>query len=150
MSDFKNRRTVKVSIDWEGYDSAGVHYHTQVAHGTGVFIPNNAIVLDAFYEVTEEFASAGDAAVISMGIQADTDLCNASAEALFTAGLHGLLAGSPVWGNDAAHDTAIEVAALRAASYIKTDHDAEIIFTVATADHTAGTLTLYVTYVMGE
>ena len=58
MSDFKNKRLIKFEWDHAGTDSAGVSNATVAAHPTGVFVPDNAIVTDVFYEVSETVASA--------------------------------------------------------------------------------------------
>ena len=55
MSDFKTNRLVKVVFDSAGTDSAGISNKTIAAHPSGVFIPDNAIILNAFYEVNTTF-----------------------------------------------------------------------------------------------
>lgn len=153
MSDFKNKRLVKLEFDHAGTDSAGVSNATVAAHPTGVFIPDNAIVIDAFYEVSETFTSATNAATIALHLEGANDLVSATtlgAGTVWAAGIRGTLAGSPILGDDAAHTDAIMFAALKAASFIKVAGQEEITFTVGNAETlTAGHLTLYVEYVLG-
>ena len=153
MSDFKNKRLIALEDDWEGTDSAGVANSTVAAHPTGVFIPDNAIITDAFYEVSETFDSATSAATIALHIETGDDLVAAAtlgAGTVWAAGIRGTLAGALTLGADAAHDTAIKVAAIKAASYVKVAGQEEVTFTVGNAETlTAGHLTLYIEYVLG-
>lgn len=154
MSDFKNKRLIKFEFDHAGTDSAGVSNSTTAAHPTGVFIPDNAIITDAFYEVSESFTSTGgDAGTLALNIEGAGDLVAATAVGAATvwgAGIKGTLAGSLAYGADAAHDTAIEVAALKAATYVKVGGQEEVTFTVGNAQTlSAGHLTLFIEYVVG-
>lgn len=153
MSDFLNTRLIKVVFDTAGTDSAGTANTTAAAHPTGVFVPDNAIVTRCFYEVNTTFTSASDTATIAIMIEGANDVVSAIAindgTNPWDAGIHGTIVGSPTLGADAAHDTAIEVGALIAASFIKVDGQEEVTFTVGTDVLTAGKLTLYIEYVMG-
>lgn len=153
MSDFLNTRLIKVVFDTDASDSAGVSNKTAAAHPTGIFVPDNSIVTRCFYEVNTTFTSATDTATIAIMIEGAGDVVAALAindgTNIWDAGIHGTIVGAPTLGADASHDTAIEVGALTAASFIKVDGQEEVTFTVAVDVLTAGKLTLYIEYVMG-
>ena len=80
MSDFLGKRIIKVVFDTAGTDSAGVANTTIAAHPSGVFIPDNAIVTNAFYEVNTTFTSdATDAGTIAISIEGADDVVAAIA-----------------------------------------------------------------------
>jgi hypothetical protein len=153
MSDFLNKRLVKVVFDTAANDSAGVSNKTAAAHPTGIFIPDNAIITSAFYEVNTTFTSATDTATIAIMVEGAGDVVAALAindgTNIWDAGVHGTIVGAPTLGADSSHDTAIEVGALTAASFIKVADAEEVTFTVGTDVLTAGKLTLYLEYVTG-
>lgn len=153
MSEFLTNRIVKVVFDTAGTDSAGVANTTAAAHPSGVFVSDNAIITRAFYEVNTTFTSATDSATIAIMVEGAGDVVAALAISdgtnIWDAGLHGTIVGSPTLGADASHDTAIEVGALTAASFIKVAGQEEVTFTVGTDVLTAGKLTLYLEYVIG-
>ena len=158
MSEFIEKKVVKVVFDTAGTDSAGVANTTVAAHPSGVFIPDNAIITRAFYEVNTTFVSGGaDAGTIGIGVEGvgagteDLKVAIAISDAgnVWDAGIHGTLAGSPALGDDAAHTDAIMWAALKAASYVKTTGHEEVTFNVAGQVLSAGKLTLYIEYVVG-
>ena len=154
MSDFKNSRLIKVVFDTASNDSAGVSNKTAAAHPSGVFIPDNAIITNAFYEVNTTFTSAGSTATIAVMAESAGDLVAGIAinagTAPWNSGLHGTLATAPNLGADAAHDSALEVIALYAGLLVKIDGQEEVTFTVGVQALTAGKLTLYVEYVLGD
>jgi hypothetical protein len=124
-------------------------------------IPSGAIVTDSWYEVITTFQSDdgavgggnADDATIALHIVSANDLVsavaiNAADPGVFDDGIRGTLAGSPTLGVDASHDTAVEFAALKAASFIQTTADSPITMTVAnTAYLHAGKMDIYVEYV---
>jgi len=155
MSDFVIERTVKVVFDTEANDNSGVANTTIAAHPSGVFIPDNAIITHAFYEVNTTFTSAGaDAGTIAIHVESADDLVAAiaisDATNVWDAGIHGTLAIPGTGANDAAHNTAVECIALEAAAYIKTAGVEDVTFTVAGQVLATGKLTLYITYVVGD
>ena len=156
MSNFVNKRTVKVTFDYSGTDSAGVSNATKdLAHPTGVFIPDNAIITSAFYEVISSFTSATNACTIACHVESGDDLVLAIAiddvSAVWTAGIHGTLVKAGTGANDAAHDSQVECIALDAAAMVKIADHEEVTFTLgATEDLTAGRLNLWIDYVIGE
>lgn len=145
MNEFLTKRVVKATFD----ATSGA---TAAAHGLGVVIPKGAIITGAFIDVTTTFTSSTDAGTIAISVQGANDLVSAIAISdgtnVWDAGRHGTLAGSPALGADAAHDTAIEVAALVAASYIKTTANKEVTATVATEPLTDGKCDIYIEYVV--
>ena len=157
MSDFLEKKMVQVVFDTASTDSAGVANTTVAAHPSGVFIPDNAIITNAFYEVNTLFTTAGaDAGTIGIGVEnaaAGTEdlvvaIAVSDAGNVWDAGIHSTLAGNYAMP-DGTHETAIEDAALKVASYVKTTGNEEVTFNVAVQALTAGKLTLYIEYVVG-
>lgn len=143
------------TFDTAGNDSAGVSNKTIAAHPLGVYLPDNAVVTRAWYDVIETFTTADDSGTIALHVQGANDLVAAIAisaadPGVYDAGVRGCLPGSPVLGADASHDTAIEVAALIAASMIKLTAERELTATVAVQALTAGKLVLHVEYVLSD
>jgi hypothetical protein len=123
------------------------------AHGLGVYIPDNAVITKAWVDVVTTFTSAGaDAGTIALKAQAADDIVAAvaisAAGDVWDAGIHGSKIGFPNFGADAAHDSAVEVAALFAATYLKTTAIRELTATVAEQALTAGKLNLFMEYVL--
>lgn len=157
MSEFTGKQVVQVVFDTAGTDSAGVANTTIAAHPSGVIIPDNAIITNAFYEVNTLFTSAGaDAGTIGIGVEgvgAGTEdlvvaIAISAAGDIWDAGIHSTLAGSYAMA-DASHETAVQDAGLKAASYVKITGNEEVTFNVAGQVLTAGKLTLYIEYVVG-
>ena len=135
--------------------SANTGERTIAAHGLGVYLPDNAVLTAAFYDVVTTFTSAGaDAGTIALHAQAADDIVAAiaisDASNPWDAGIHGTKIGYPNLGADAAHDSALEVAALFAGTMLKLTAERELTATVATQALTAGKLVLYVEYVLGD
>lgn len=143
----------KVVFDTAGTDSAGVSNTTTAAHGSGVFIPQGAIITNAYYNVETTFTDgASDTATIAIKVVGTGDLkaaiSIAAAGDVWDAGIHGCLPGSYAEAT-VAGDTAVLDAARKAASYIATGTTAkEVVFTVGTAALTAGRLVLYIDYAL--
>lgn len=125
------------------------------AYGLGVFIPLNAIITRVWVDVVTTFTSAGaDAGTIALHVQAADDIVAAvaisAAGDVWDAGAHGSKIGFPNFGADAAHDSALEVAALFAASFLKLTAEREITATVASQALTAGKANIFVEYVISN
>lgn len=138
-------------FDTAGLDSSGVANTTQAAHGLGVYLPIKAVVTRFWYDVITTFTSATDAATIAVKAQSANDLIAAiaisDATNVWDAGIHAGKVGFPNFGADAAHDSAVEVAALFAATFIKLTAEREIVATVAgSEDLTAGKAVFFVEY----
>ena len=130
---------------------------TAAAHGLGMYIPDNAIVIAGFVDVITTFQSTAggtDLATIALHLQSADDfvaaISIAAAGDVWDAGLHGCKIGYPNLGADAAHDSQVEVAALFAGTFLKMTARRELTATVATAALTAGKANIYVCYLTGE
>ena len=133
------------------FDPSGVTGdRTIAAHGLGVYIPINAIITKVWYDVITTLTSATDAATIALHLQTAGDLVAAiaisDATNVWDAGMHGSKVGYPNFGADAAHDTAVEVAALFAGTFVKMTAEREITATVAVEALTAGKVNVFVEY----
>ena len=116
------------------YDVSGGDSGAIGAHGLGVYIPVKAIILDAWIDVVTTFADGvDDSATIAASIQSAGDIVAAIAIAdasnVWDAGIRGTKIGFPNFGADAAHDSALEVIALQAATKLKTTAVREITVT---------------------
>lgn len=136
------------------FNPTGVAGHRTVAsHGLGVTIPDNAVVVGAWYDVITTFADGvADAATIALTLQAAGDLkaaiAIADASNVWDAGQHGLLPGNFALDGNAL--SAIAMAAARAASCIKLTAARTITATVGGVALTAGKLNVFVAYVIGD
>ena len=125
------------------------------AHGLGVYLPDNAIITNAWYDVITTVTTAStDSGTIALHVQSAGDLVAAiavsNASNVWDAGVHGTLVSAPNLGADAAHDTALEVIALYAALPIKMTAEREITATVAVAALLTGKVRIFVEYVISE
>ena len=124
------------------------------AIGLGVYIPDNAVIINAWIDVITTLTSATDTATIAIHIQSADDLVAAiaisDASNVWDAGIHGTLVNNPNLGADAAHDTALEVIALYAATKVKTTAEREITATIAVAAVTAGKFNVFVEYIISN
>lgn len=137
---------VMATYDVSGGDSGAIG-----AHALGVYIPKNAVVTRVFVDVVTTFTDgASDTATIALHAQSANDIVAAIAIAdstnVWDAGAHGSKIGFPNLGADAAHDSAVEVAALFAGTYLKMTAERELVATVATAALTAGKMNIFVEY----
>src|SRR5215210_3088614 len=134
--------------------SANTAQRPIAAYGLGVYLPTKAIITNVFVDVVTTFTSATDAATIALKAQAADDIVAAvaisTAGDVWDAGIHGSKIGYPNFGADAAHDSAVEVAALFAASMLKLTAARELTATVAVEALTAGKANIYVEYVLSD
>src|SRR5215213_3086305 len=134
--------------------SANTSERTTGAHGLGVFLPTKAVITRVLVDVVTTFTSATDAGTIALHAQAADDIVAAvaisTAGDVWDAGIHGSKIGFPNFGADAAHDSAVEVAALFAGSMLKTTAEREITATVAVEALTAGKANIFVEYVISD
>ena len=131
--------------------------------GVSVWIPEGALITNAYYFVTTTFTDddAGDSSTLALGYTGATGAfvaaiaisatgTNGVAAGQWDAGIHGTLVGMGAnLGADSAHDSALEVIALNAATGVATTANVELLLT--TADDEAvevGKLDLYVEYVL--
>ena len=124
------------------------------AYGLGVYLPAKAIVTRVLVDVVTTFTSADDSATIALHAQSANDIVAAiaisDATNVWDAGIRGSKVGFPNFGADAAHDSAVEVAALFAATAIKMTAEREITATVAVQDLTAGKANIIVEYIVSN
>lgn len=134
--------------------SANTGERTIGAHGLGVFIPAKAVITKILVDVVTTFTTANDSGTIALHAQAADDIVAAiaisDASNVWDAGVHGSKIGFPNLGADAAHDSAVEVAALFAGVALKTTAEREITATVAVQALTAGKCNVYVEYFISD
>ncbi len=132
------------------YDVTGGDSGSIAAHNLGVFIPKNAIVTRVWVDVITTFTSSTDAATMAISLQSANDAVSAlaisDATNIWDAGMHGSKIGFPNFGADAAHDSAVEVAALFAGTFLKLTAEREIVVTNAVEIVTAGKMNIFVEY----
>jgi hypothetical protein len=151
----KRTGTVVRELAVATYDVSGGDSGAIGAHGLGVYIPAKAIITKAWADVVTTFADGStDAATIALHAQAANDIVSAIAISdttnVWDAGMHGSKIGYPNFGADAAHDSAVEVAALFAGTMVKTTAIREITATVAVAALTAGKMNVFVEYAISD
>jgi hypothetical protein len=124
------------------------------AHGLGVYIPNKAIITRVLVDVVTTFTSTDDSGTIALHAQGAGDIAAAiaisDATNVWDAGIHGSKIGFPNFGADAAHDSAVEVAALFGASMLKTTAIREITATVAVQALLTGKANIFVEYLISD
>jgi hypothetical protein len=108
-------------------------------YDTNIQLPNNAIIIRAWYDVTETFQSGTDAATIAIGIETD-DAAGIVAAIAISDG------GNP-WDNGP-HDCIQDGAAANAAE--KTTATRTVQITVAAENLTEGELVLFLEYVVSK
>jgi hypothetical protein len=127
---------------------------TVAAHGLGVYIPSKAIVTRVLVDVVTTFTSTDDSATIALHAQGAGDIVAAIAISdstnVWDAGIRGSKIGFPNFGADAAHDSAVEVAALFGGSMLKTTAVREITATVAVQALLTGKANIFVEYLVSD
>lgn len=139
--------------------AVGAGTNTIYINGAGIvdlgYLPDNFVITDAWYDVittfvTDDGTTPGNDAgtlALSTGVGAGdlkAAIAVSDASNVWDAGLHGTLVTAPNLGNDAAHDTALEVIALETAIKIKTTSDVIPTLTYATETATAGSIKVYI------
>ena len=134
--------------------SANAGERTIAAHGLGVYLPAKAVVTKVLIDVVTTFTSATDAGTLAVHAQGAGNIVAAIAISdgtnVWDAGIRGSKVGFPNLGADAAHDSAVEVAALFAGTMLKITAERELTVTVAVEALTAGKMVIYVEYYLGE
>ncbi len=124
------------------------------AYGLGVYLPTKAIITNVIIDLVTTFTSATDAATIAISAQSANDIVSAlaisDASNIWDAGLRGSKVGYPNFGADAAHDSAVEVAALFSASMVKLTASRELTATVAVEALTGGKANIFVEYIISD
>ncbi len=142
MNQFVTKHTVKATFDLTGAPvlTTGV--------GSGVFVPNGAIVTDAFMNVRTAVTSTNSTATVAVQLLAAGDLVAGiavSGAPWSTTGVKGTLAGSYAEAT-VAGDTAILDAARRAGACILLTSNKEIRAIVAVEAVLVGTFDVFVEY----
>lgn len=146
-------RVAQAVFEFGGTDSSGVSMATAAAHGLGVYIPDNAIVVDAWIDVVTTFTSAtSDTATLAVKIQTANDVVAAIAIAdatnVWDAGVHGTKINNFALDGNAL--TQVAMAAARSATHLKLTAEREITVTVGVEAITAGKMVIYVAYLLGD
>lgn len=133
--------------------SANTGERTVGAHGLGVYLPDNAVITRAWYDVITTFTTAGaDAGTIALSVQAANDIVAAIAVSaagdVYDAGIRGTKLGTYALDGNALSQIAMGAAV--AGSMLKLTAERELTATVATQALTAGKLVLYVEYFLGD
>lgn len=147
-NEFLNKRVLKCTYD------VAVNGGTDNTTYTIGYVPAGAIITGGYGIVRTAFDDGDDEsttlsigyATTNAGLMAAAagSALNAITNKAFT-----LLPGQPALGADAEHDTAAEVAALVAASYIVTTARTAITVTLSNdTDFTAGKIDIYLEYVV--
>lgn len=144
MSDFLQRRVVKVTFDATGGKAIATY-------PLPIVLPNGAIIQKAWYNVTTTFTSATDAATIALTASSAGDIKAAiaisDATNVWDAGLHAGLPGAYA-ERTVAGDTAVLDAASQAASWILLSANKIPTVAVAVEALTAGVMDIYIEYVI--
>ena len=127
----------------------------ELGNAKSIWVPDGALITKAYYHVATTCADGNDdSQTLALGYTGATGAFVAAiainnSTNVWDAGAHGTLVGmGAALGADAAHDTALEVIALNAATMIHLTADKELLLT--TADDEAvdvGKLSLFVHYV---
>jgi hypothetical protein len=130
-------RCARFLFDTAAKDSAGVANTTVAAHGTGVTLPANAVVIGGFVNVNTLFTSASsNTGTIAISVEGANDIVSAAAVSGAPYSSIGRKAIVPK--SNTPESTSVLATAAR-----------EITCTVAVAALTAGKLTGYLVYVEG-
>ena len=144
------------TFDTAANDSSGVSNKTAAAHGLGVYLPDNAVIIRAWYDVITTFTTADDSGMIALKAEGANDLVSAisivDGTNVWDAGQHGTLTAGTTTLTEAGPNTRTQIvhAVDIAAGFIKTTAERELIATVAVQALTAGKLVLYVEYVISD
>lgn len=123
----------RFTFDTAALDSLGVSNKTQAAHGTGVILPTNAVIVGGFVETNTAFTGSG--ASIAVSVMSANDIISAAAISGAPWSTIGLKAIVPK--NNTPESTGIKVTAPK-----------EVVFTVSAAALTAGKCTGFLEYVI--
>jgi hypothetical protein len=129
-------RVARFLFDTAVNDSAAASNKTAAAHGTGVTIPANAIVVGGFVNVNTAFTSAGGTATIAISVEAANDIISAAA-----------VSGAPY--SSIGRKAIVPKANTPESTSVLASTAKEITCTVAVQALTAGKLTGYLYYVEG-
>jgi hypothetical protein len=135
MNGLGNLRVARFTFDTAGLDSAGAVNTAIGAHGVGVTIPNNAIVVGGFFEVNTAFTTSASG-TLAISVQGANDIQTAT-----------IVSSAPF--SSIGRKAIVPKANTPESTSIKCTADREITCTVATGALTAGKLTGYLYFVEG-
>jgi len=130
-----NLRVARFTFDVAGIDSAGANNSTAAAHGVGVTLPANAIVVGGFFEVNTAFTTAASGQ-LAIHVQAANDIQTAT-----------VVSSSPF--SSTGRKAIVPKANTPESTSIKLTTAREITCTVSVGALSAGKLTGYLYYVEG-
>jgi hypothetical protein len=132
-----NLRVARFVFDTDDIDSDGDENIDVGAHGVGVSIPANAIVMGGFFDVNEPFGSAADTSTIAISVEGANDIQTAAA-----------VSGAPY--STIGRKAIVPKINTPESTSVKTTVEREITCTVAVQALELGKLTGYLIYVEGE
>jgi hypothetical protein len=150
----KREGTVVRELAVATYDVSGGDDGTAGTHGTGVYLPANAIITNVFIDISTTFTDgSSDSATLAVGYTGSTGAFTAAiaisdSSNVWDAGVHGTKVGN--WALDGNSLTQIAMGAARAATFVKLSAIKEIVVATATATLTAGKMNIYVEYVVSD
>lgn len=130
-----NLRVARFTFDTADTDSAGAANTAIGAHGSGVTIPANAIVVGGFFEVNTAFTTSASG-TLAIHVQSANDIQTAT-----------IVSSAPF--SSTGRKAIVPKANTPESTSIKLTADREITCTVATGALTAGKLTGYLYFVEG-
>lgn len=131
---FGVKKTVKATFD----PSANTSQRAIGAHGLGVLLPDNAVIVRSWYRVATTFTSATDAATIALGVPTDGSGAGIKAAVAISNGANPY---------DAGNVEGLQTGAT-SAFHVQLTAERELTATVAVEALTAGKLELFVDYVV--
>jgi hypothetical protein len=135
MDGLGNLRVARFTFDVAGTDSAGANNSAIGAHGVGVILPTNAIIVGGFFDVNTAFTTSASG-TLAIHVQGANDIQTAT-----------IVSSAPF--STIGRKAIVPKANTPESTSIKTTADREITCTVATGALTAGKLTGYLYFVEG-
>jgi hypothetical protein len=129
-------RVARFLFDTAGVDSDGVSNKTVAAHGVGVTLPINAIIVGGFFDVNTAFTSTNSTSTIAIHVVGANDIQTAAA-----------VSGAP--GSTIGRKAIVPKANTPESTSVKCTAASEITVTVAVEALLTGKLTGYLYYVEG-
>lgn len=126
----------RFTYDTAGKDSAGASNKTVAAHGTGVILPANAVIVGGFVDVNTAFTTSASG-TLAISVEGANDIITA-----------GIVSSAPY--STIGRKAIVPKANTPESTSVKTSAAKEITCTVATGALTAGKLTGFLYYVVSD
>jgi hypothetical protein len=126
----------RFTYDTASKDSLGVSNKTVAAHGTGVILPKNAVIVGGFVDVNTAFTTSASGTV-AISVEGANDIITA-----------GIVSSAPY--STIGTKAIVPKANTPESTSVKCTVDREIVCTVATGALTAGKLTGFLYYVLSD